>query len=257
MRRVALVVVVLGGLFLATADQATADDQACRTTGFSSVCSGGSSGSRPSNPGGGNGERVWYLEVAAIVDGPGGRCWTTVSVAYDRPPTQAERQAARESLDAPGLFQFAACPPAEPQISPEDWVRSYLSEHGPASPVPRVTAGRAITGLPTYLVTDIDETWSDSVADTPFGPLALTGTAVITVDWGDGTTSSHAVAGEDYPDGEITHVYIDSARRDLVVTYRWSVEWAFGASSGTLAVARSGGLDDFAVGEVQAVVRTP
>ena len=108
--------------------------------------------------------------------------------------------------------------------------------------------------MPAYLETrgEIAHTYSQ---DTPIGPLAITATGRYYVDWGDGTTTGpHAFEGKAWPDGRITHQYIDVGTYDVVVTERWTATWRLGPASGTLSELRTTGrIEDFPVQQIQAV----
>ncbi len=140
--------------------------------------------------------------------------------------------------------------------SPLDIVLSHLSEHGPPDPEPSVPSGYGITGLEAIIVTDTTPTtWRDGIHDTLFGPLALTGTAAISVDWGDGTTTGpHDQPGRPFPDFNIWHVYTDLAVVDIEVTYTWTIRWSFGTASGTVVLTRRGTVENFEIVDVQSVV---
>lgn len=124
-------------------------------------------------------------------------------------------------------------------------------------PKPFIAPGWAITGKFAYLETR-GERQHTYTRDTPFGPLELVATGRYHVDWGDGTTSGpYDVEGRPWPDGQITHTYIDVGTYDVVVTERWSSTWRIGDDGGTLTGLRTEGrIEDFRVEQIQAVVRT-
>jgi hypothetical protein len=109
-----------------------------------------------------------------------------------------------------------------------------------------------------YLVTIAPTTWVHEVDDTPFGPLTIEGSALVTVDWGDGSpTDLHTVPGEAWPVGEITHVWTDTDTYDVTVTYDWDLTWAFPDVGGTLDLPVTELIDDYAVEELQPIIRRP
>lgn len=151
--------------------------------------------------------------------------------------------------------------PAQPGVeseapTPASYAVHYWQEIPLPKPLPHIAPGRAITGMPAYLETRGTTSHSFSDPNTPFGPLTITATGRYYVDWGDGTqTGPHAGEGGPWPDGQITHEYINVGAYDVVVTERWTATWSFGVESGTLDELRTvGRIDDFPVGQVQAVV---
>jgi hypothetical protein len=133
---------------------------------------------------------------------------------------------------------------------------SYWIEVPLPEPEPYIAPGRAITGLLAYIETRGTTTHTFTEPNTPFGPLTIVATGKYYVDWGDGTkTGPHSREGEPWPDGQITHEYINIGAYDVVVTERWTARWSFGAESGLLEELRTvGRIDDFPVQQIQAVV---
>ncbi|MDQ3385463.1 MAG: hypothetical protein M3503_05540 [Actinomycetota bacterium] len=121
---------------------------------------------------------------------------------------------------------------------------------------PRIAPGTAIVGLRAFLETGGAETVTDG-GDTPFGPLTITATRSISVDWDDGpgaTTGPHLGSGDPYPEGDITWIYGRSGPRDVAVTQTWTATWSIGAASGTFTGrGTTATLFGFPVEEVQAV----
>jgi hypothetical protein len=228
----------------------------CRTTDVGGtehvVCSGHDGGGGESDSSG-EVSFAYELVVLVVTSGPDGDCVVTTVRGSDTPFSDRERSdvaATNAAIVAGGLPD---CPTGP---TPEGWVRAWLSTHGPAAPQPFVLAGRAVTGLPTYLATGTAEHWDETVASTPFGPLDLDGTASVSVDWGDGDGPEGPFdhAGLPYPDGDITHVYTDAGDPDIVVTYRWTIDWSFGVASGRLELSRAGTLGDFPVVGAEATI---
>ena len=77
-----------------------------------------------------------------------------------------------------------------------------------------------------------------------------------TVDWGDGTQSGpHSFEGKPWPEGQITHDYLNVGSYDIVVTERWTATWRLGGESGSLRTLQTTGrIDDFPVEQLQAVI---
>jgi hypothetical protein len=169
--------------------------------------------------------------------------------------------------------RFAVCPPnllrdpsesttASGPAADSEYAKSYVYvlDYWKNVPLPKpqpfIAPGRAITGLLAYLETRGTTTHTYSEPDTPFGPLTIVATGRYYVDWGDGTHSGpHSREGEPWPDGQITHQYINVGAYDVVVTERWTAKWSLGSASGTLDELRTvGRIDDFPVQQIQAVV---
>jgi hypothetical protein len=122
-------------------------------------------------------------------------------------------------------------------------------------PIPHVAPGRAITGKPGYLETrgELTRTFTDN---TVFGPLQIVAVGSYTVDWGDGTTSGpHSFEGKAWPEGRITHDYLNVGRYNVVVTEKWTATWSLDGESGILRTLQtSGTITNFPVEQLQAVI---
>jgi len=154
--------------------------------------------------------------------------------------------------------QFPPCPGvAGGAIDPVVYAISFWQDIPLPKPGPFIAPGWAITGKYAYLETH-GERQHTYTRETPFGPLVLTATGRYSVDWGDGTqTGPYDFEGGPWPDGEITHTYIDVGIYDVVVTEQWSATWRLGGESGTLSgLQTEGRIEDLRVEQVQAVVST-
>ena len=164
-----------------------------------------------------------------------------------------------ECPPAPATPAQAAAPtpgaPAQPAPTPAELAVQFWRELPLPSPQPHIAPGRAITGKTAYLETR-GQTRRVFGQDTPLGRLELTATGTYYVDWGDGTTTGpHDTEGGPWPDGKITHTYVDVGRYDVVVTERWSATWTLGGAGGDLSGLRTTGrIEDFPVEQVQAVI---
>jgi hypothetical protein len=140
--------------------------------------------------------------------------------------------------------------------TPTGLATRYWNEIPLPRPEPYIAPGRAITGLLAYLETRGTTSHTYTDPNTPFGPLTIVATGKYYVDWGDGTrTGPHSREGGPWPDGRITHEYINIGDYDVVVTERWTATWSFGAESGVLDELRTvGRIEDFPVQQIQAVV---
>lgn len=157
------------------------------------------------------------------------------------------------------------CPaaPGAPAVvlpSPEQVAFAFWNEVDPPSPAPVVAPGWAITGLPAYLEpgteTSVQETF-----DTVLGPLTITAAGeTVAVDWGDGATTGpvSTASGGPYPDGDITHTYVEVGTVTITVTQYWTGTWSLPAAGagGSFddAIPRATGIGEFEVRQVQAVI---
>lgn len=100
------------------------------------------------------------------------------------------------------------------------------------SAAPTISGGKAITGLRSWLDLGRESAFAaDKTLDLgPFSRTAtMTATATATVDWGDGTVTTHTSRGGAYHEGEpgpddIVHTYTDAADGNvLTVTDTWEV----------------------------------
>lgn len=108
------------------------------------------------------------------------------------------------------------------------------------TPTPRIAPGYALTGNPGYLETGA--TMSRSFTDaTPLGPLSISATGRIYVNWGDGSgwMGPYADPGRPWPTGDITHVWADVGRYDVAVVEQWSATWSLAGSRGSLSNLRT------------------
>ncbi len=123
------------------------------------------------------------------------------------------------------------------------------------APRPKIAPGRAISGKLAYLETN-GETRHMYTSRTIFGPLEIAAQGAYSVDWGDGEASGpYRFEGEPWPDGRITHEYQNIGTYDVVVTERWTATWSLGGQRGVLRGLQTiGRIDDFPVGQIQAVI---
>ena len=122
-------------------------------------------------------------------------------------------------------------------------------------PQPSIAPGRAITGKLAYLETrgEITHTYTNN---TVFGPVHIVATGSYTVNWGDGTTTGpHRFEGKAWPDGRITHDYLNVGTYNVVVTEKWTATWSLDGESGVLRTLQTTGrIDNFPVEQIQAVI---
>lgn len=194
-----------------------------------------------------------------VVTGPDGKSCTTT--AYRAAPIGADPTPySLPDRDFGNILaSYPECPPDPSRpieaLSPQSYAVSFWQEIPLPEPKPHIAPGRAITGKTAYLETrgKMHDTYASA---TPVGPLTIDAVGTYEVDWGDGTTTGpYTVEGQAWPDGQITHQYIDIGRYDVVVTERWTATWRLGAASGRLYELRtSGRIGAFPVEQIQAVV---
>jgi hypothetical protein len=183
-------------------------------------------------------------------DGNQGFCtqmnWTQV-LREDAAGVQARAEASHRSAHAglglhnEGIRYGVPCPADAAQEIPvemvEQFVTATVSEQLPR-PTLSLPPGYAITGLRTYLVTEHELTFGPATTQIDLGIVTLgvtiSGTGSSSVDWGDGTVTSHDTGGTGYPDGAINHVYTDAGTVDITVTDRWTVSYEAGPFVGTI-----------------------
>lgn len=160
------------------------------------------------------------------------------------------------------LETYPPCPqqpraPGEPApVETRAMVAARYWENIPLpKPRPSIAPGRAITGKMAYLETkgEIAHTYTNG---TVFGPLTIVAKGSYRVDWGDGTTTGpHSLEGKPWPDGQITHDYINIGAYDVVVTEKWTAAWSLDGESGIpRTLQTTGTIDDFPVEQIQAVI---
>jgi hypothetical protein len=172
--------------------------------------------------------------------------WTQV-LREDAAGVQARADASHRSAHAglglhnEGIRYGVPCPADAAQEIPvemvEQFVTATVSEQLPR-PTLSLPPGYAITGLRTYLVTEHELTFGPATTQIDLGIVTLgvtiSGTGSSSVDWGDGTVTSHDTGGTGYPDGAINHVYTDAGTVDITVTDRWTVSYEAGPFVGTI-----------------------
>lgn len=180
-------------------------------------------------------------------DAEGNTCVDTETVRLGRDPLpgediQSEMQFFRY------LRTYSICPDAElPTTTPAMEAASFFRQITLPVPTPYVQPDALPVGFEAFLETGAPTSQTFGPVDTPFGPLTLTATAEIYVDWDD---PHDEVAGEHgpytgqpgpHPDGEITHVYQHHGVYDIAVRYVWTASWAIGDTTGTIEGAETSG----------------
>jgi hypothetical protein len=154
------------------------------------------------------------------------------------------------------------CPVEEgpdPEEAAHAEVVQYLRTVQLPVPLPTIPPGRALTGLAAHLDAGTDLATTIE-ADLGAGHLVLDATSTIVVDWGDGVVDGPLeTTGGPWPAGDIVHVYPTVGTVDVTVTQTWSVVWAYGGFTGTIATLDGAPIETTAtvvlpVDQVQAVV---
>ncbi|MGH9856803.1 MAG: hypothetical protein ACRD4B_03065, partial [Acidobacteriota bacterium] len=196
------------------------------------VVHGGSGTGRA--PGAVSGPIKTYLPYDKIMVGPDGQACIGTGYYEAGTPQPIPVQGPTEMDEGPGNSSslYSTAPPcpreapaagqADPVETPAMIARRHWEDITLPSPHPLIAPGRAITGKLAYLETN-GNTRHVYTNSTVFGPLQIVATGSYTIDWGDGTTTGpHAFEGKPWPDGRITHDYLDVGSYDVVVTERWT-----------------------------------
>lgn len=214
-----------------------------------------------------SGPTIRYVPYNRLTtDSNGQGCVTTGYVPEGSTPTDAAPRLA-DHVEGEGGYnnvyeEYPPCPeqPRAPgQAAPVEtramvaaryWERVHLP-----FPQPSIAPGRAITGKLAYLETR-GVTAHTYRNDTVFGPLEIVARGSYIIDWGDGERSGpHAFEGKPWPDGRITHDYLEVGVYDVVVMERWTATWRLGGESGVLRTLQTTGrIEDFPVEQIQAVI---
>jgi hypothetical protein len=233
----------------------------------SSETSGGTTTSAASSSSSGPAKK--YVAYNRLVTDPDGSnpCVTTgyheEGVAPDDSATRINHGLVPQVQGTNLFMTYPPCPeqPAQSgQQAPVETRAMIAARHWEQVPLPkpqpRIAPGRAITGKLAYLETRNDTQHTYTNANTPFGTLEIVATGQYYVDWGDGDkTGPYDGEGGPWPDGTITHQYIDVGDYDVVVTEKWTATWRFGGESGVLRQLQTvGRIEDFPVQQIQAVV---
>jgi hypothetical protein len=171
------------------------------------------------------------------------------------------------SFNVDGMDPTLVCPAAEadplPLVVVRDAVEELVRGQLPR-PVLEIPPGRALTGMPAYLVTNHElahvESYNISIGAFPVG-VDVAATGMTTVDWGDGTVGTYDVAGTPYPDGQVHHTYQETGQVTVTVTDRWVVDFTVSGpvdiTDQITAELETVSLEHFTVNQVQAVRVNP
>ncbi len=180
-------------------------------------------------------------------DPDGNTCLDTEMVRLGREPSDAD-QFNSEMQFLRLIRNYPICPDAElPTTTPAMEAASFLRQITLPVPTPYVQPGALPVGFEAFLETGAPTSQTFGPVDTPFGPLTLTATAQIYVDWDDphddvaGEHGPYAGQPGPHPDGDIRHVYQHHGTYDIAVRYVWTANWAIGGVTGTIEGAETSG----------------
>jgi hypothetical protein len=207
-----------------------------------------------------------YVPYDRLTTGPDGQACMTTGY-YEQGTSPTDGVPANPANPQPFIYanmadSYPPCPQAARQpgetvpVETPRMVAARFWEQVPLpKPAPSIAPGRAITGKLAYLETngEITHTYTN---DTTFGPLHIVAKGSYTVDWGDGETSGpHEFEGKPWPNGRITHDYLEIGSYDIVVTERWTATWRVGGEGGNLRTLQTTGrIAGFPVEQLQAVI---
>lgn len=240
-RHLRLLIVVLAAALMSVADvpHGAAAAQTClrSDSGGAVDCSGEQSGSyqttlattgNSSSVSSSSGPTTKYLPYIRLVTGADGQpCVTTGYYAEGTSPNDAAITdlVTRNVQDIHGLqpLEYPPCPEqprapgeAAPLETPSMVAMRYWEQVPLPKPRPFIAPGRAITGKRAFVETrgDVARTYTN---DTVFGQLIIVASGSYTVNWGDGvTTGPHPFEGKPWPEGQITHDYLNIGSYDVV-----------------------------------------
>lgn len=158
---------------------------------------------------------------------------------------------------------FPPCPaatrPPVAAIDPTTLAISFWRTVRLPVPRPSVPPGYAVTGMPSYLVTNGTLHPAPFRLATPLGELTVTATGQYMVDWGDGTTPTwsgpYNAEGRPYPNGNIAHTYDNTGTVTITLLENWTATWTIGPDGGTLGGLRTTAtIPNFRIGQLQAVI---
>jgi hypothetical protein len=255
---------LLLGLFVLTSTQVHGSEHQCgekvrRSGSFVVRCESGDGGGGPAQ----RSYPYLVVEFGPTGGGPDGK--TCYSLAWGRTDSEerAQRNNARgeqrlaEVEAQPALFVNCTMNPDGTPVDPRFAALQCLATVTLPSPQPHIAPGWGLAGKAAYLEVNSPVTYTAQVTCAPFGVLTATLDSEVWVDWADphhpGLAGPYSSAGAPWPDGDITHVYQDSASYTITVYQRWVARWQLAGQSGTVPGLETQGSLDFEVRQVQAV----
>jgi hypothetical protein len=205
---------------------------------------------------------VFEIDAPQLVFSNGSFCIDVSRTWVSDRVTAATANAANEVRWQVLLSQWGPCPgvqlPAGMAVPPSVIASTFWDQHGQdllAHPVPEIRPGYALAGKTAYLEAGSPTTQTFSNA-TPAGALVIGAAGSFFVDWGDGSGMSgpYGDAGGPYPNGDITHVWVDAGAYTVTVYEQWTAHWSLGGQQGTLTTLRTvGQLPNFSVRQLESV----
>ena len=188
-----------------------------------------------------------YWRPVLSQDLDGNTCVDIVTERIGRDPTMTEDlEAERQFMRLVRVYPI--CPDAEiPTTTPTMEAASFYEQIDLPVPVPYVQPDALPVGFEAFLETGAPTSQTYGPVDTPFGPLTLTATAQVYVDWDDphddvdGEHGPYTGQPGPHPDGDITHVYQHHGVYDIAVRYEWTANWSIGDITGTIEGAETSG----------------
>lgn len=195
-----------------------------------------------------------------VIQGPTGLCLLLVPTPVDGP--QPEVPYWLMSVKVPPCRLDAAAAKAArkvPAVDPVTLAVRYWTTIPLPTPKPSVPPGYAVTGKPSYLVTDGTLHPAPYIEATPLGLLTVKASGTYMVDWGDGTeptwSGPYQQEGRPWPSGVITHTYDVAGSVQVTVTEDWTATWSLAGVTGTLGgLHTEAAIEGFRVEQLQAVI---
>lgn len=157
--------------------------------------------------------------------------------------------------DTPTVFAPFEDVEADPAVEAAAIAEEYIRNLSMPEPNPEMSAPEGISGATHSLDLNIPDAQTFRTETGEFGELRATAHGRFTINWGDGTTSTHTSAGGPWPDGDIWHTWTKSGNYDIAVQADWVLDWSLGSYSGTLVgLGTDATLEDWSVIEAQALI---
>jgi hypothetical protein len=166
----------------------------------------------------------------------------------------------------PELRPTGDCPPGTgPGLDAREAQQAMVTLLRQRLPRPQlhIAPGFGLTGMPAYLETGRGlSVGSERLqVELSTGPVnaRFRGHGSYTVDWGDGTvTGPHRIVGAPWPEGTVTHTYVDEGSYEVRVNDRWSVTFTVeGLPPQTVGLDLTGDALRFEVRERRSVRTSP
>ena len=204
-----------------------------------------------------------FLELwrPILSTGPDGTCVDSETVRLGRHPNPNE-QLTSELQFMRWIRIYPLCPDITPPpvTTPNIEAASFVRRISYPTPEPYIEPGRLPVGFEAFLEIGTPTDQQNGPHNTPFGPLEVTSSAEIFVDWDDpyddvdGEEGPYRVVidaetGETrparpgpHPNGEIKHLYQHDGHYEIRVRMVWTADWRIGTDhSGTITGLETSG----------------